>query len=125
MTDPIADLITRIKNAQAVSKSEVTMPYSNFKMAILSVMKKYRIIESVEVLEDKTVKQIKIVFGENQICHIKRLSKPGRRLYVKSDKIPRPLRGLGLIILSTPSGVISGRDAKKMKIGGELVCEVW
>ena len=125
MTDPIADLITRIKNAQAVSKSEVIMPYSNFKMAILSVMNKYHIIDSVEVLEDNAFKQIKIVFGENKICHIKRLSKPGRRLYVKSDKIPRPLRGLGLIVLSTPSGVISGRDAKKMKIGGELICEVW
>lgn len=125
MSDPIADLIIRIKNAQNSKQDELFVPFSNFKMAVLNVMKKYELLSGVEVRAGKKFKTIVIKFGNNRISHIKRISKPGRKLYVKANKIPRPLRGLGLVILSTPAGVISGTEARKLQIGGELICEAW
>lgn len=125
MTDPIADLIIRIKNAQNSQHDELVLPYSNYKMSILEVMKKYDLISEVEVKEGKKFKSILIRFGNKRISHIKRISKPGRKYYVKANQIPRPLRGLGLVIISTPSGVISGNEARKKQIGGELICEAW
>jgi len=125
MTDPIADLITRIKNAELSGKSEVFVPHSNFKLDILSVMKNHNIISEAKVFNEKDKELIRIDFGSRQISHIKRLSKPGRRYYVKANNIPKPLRGLGLVIISTPKGVISGMEAKKLNVGGELICEVW
>ena len=125
MSDPVADLITRIKNAQLAKLCNVDIPHSNFKLDILSVMKKNFIIEDSKILEDKPFKVIKVNFGSKKISHIKRLSKPGRRYYVKANQIPSPLRGLGLVVMSTPKGVISGFEAKKLNIGGELICEVW
>lgn len=125
MSDPIADLIIRIKNAQNSQQDELILPYSSFKMSIMEVMKRYELIESVEVKEGKKFKSIIIRFGNKRISHIKRISKPGRKYYVKANQIPRPLRGLGLIIMSTPAGVISGNEARKKQIGGELICEAW
>ena len=125
MSDPIADLIIRIKNAKDSQLEELVVPFSNFKLEILEVMKKYDLIENVEVKIGKKFKSIVVKFGSKQISHIKRISKPGRRYYVKANQIPRPLRGLGLVILSTPAGVISGNEARKKQIGGELICEAW
>jgi len=125
MTDPIADLIIRIKNAQNSQQKELIVPFSNFKMAILEVIKKYDLLSDVEIKTGKKFKSISIKFGSTPISHIKIISKPGRKYYVKADQIPRPLRGLGLVILSTPAGVISGNEARKRKIGGELICEAW
>ena len=125
MSDPIADLIIRIKNAQSSQQNELMVPFSSYKVSILEVMKKYDLISEVEVKPGKKFKTILIKFGNKQIYHIKRISKPGRKYYVKADQIPRPLRGMGLIILSTPVGVISGNEARKLKIGGELICEAW
>lgn len=125
MSDPIADLIIRIKNAQNSQHDELIVPFSRFKLAVLEVMKKYEIITDIEVKEGKKFKSIVIKFGNKQISHIKRISKPGRKYYVKANQIPRPLRGIGLVILSTPHGVISGNEARKKQIGGELICEVW
>jgi small subunit ribosomal protein S8 len=125
MSDPIADLIIRIKNAQNSQLDELVVPYSNFKLAILEVMKKYDLISDIEVKAGKKFKSIVVRFGGKQISHIKRISKPGRKYYVKANQIPRPLRGLGLVILSTPTGVISGNEARKKQIGGELICEAW
>jgi len=125
MSDPISDLIIRIKNAQDLRKDDLVLPYSNYKLAVLEVMIKYDLISDIEVKQGKKFKYISIKFGSKQISHIKRISKPGRRHYVKASQIPRPLRGLGLVILSTPSGVISGNEARKKQIGGELICEAW
>lgn len=125
MTDPIADLISRLKNAQMSNQSGIILPYSNFKLDILKVMKDSNIIEKVEASKEKILKTINVSFGSKKMIHIKRLSKPGRRYYTKVKNIPKPLRGLGLVIISTPKGVISGNEAKKLNIGGELICEVW
>lgn len=125
MTDTIADLISRVKNAQMSNHKGAVVPYSKFKHNILNVMKKNNIIDETKTLEEKNNKLIRVNFGTKKIFHIKRLSKPGRRCYVKANDIPKPLRGLGLVIISTPKGVVSGYEAKKLNIGGELICEVW
>ncbi len=125
MSDPIADLIIRLKNANLVDKNEVSMPHSNFKEAILGVMKQNGYIIDVSSKSVKKKKNLKVKFTPNQFSHIRRLSKPGMRYYVKSKDIPNPLRGLGLVIVSTPEGLLSGKEARKMKIGGELICEIW
>jgi len=125
MSDPIADLIIRIKNASLSNLKEVIMPFSNFKIAILNIFQKYGYIKSVDTKLVKEKKVIVVTLSDNKIMHIRRLSKPGQRLYVKSKEIPRPLRGMGLVVISTPSGVISGADARKSNIGGELICEIW
>lgn len=125
MSDPISDLIVRIKNAHEAGHIDVMMPYSKFKMAVLAVMRQNGFIQNVEVKNNKNVKDILVTIGDNTISHIKRLSKPGQRIYVSRRDIPRPLRGLGLIVLSTPKGVVSGKEAIKLNTGGELICEVW
>ena len=125
MTDTIADLISRMKNAQMSNQNGIIVPYSKLKLDILNVMKKNNIIEEFKIVEEKNTKIIKVDFGTKKILHIKRLSKSGRRCYVKASSIPKPLRGLGLVIISTPKGVISGYEAKKLNAGGELICEVW
>lgn len=125
MTDPVSDLIIRIRNAQNSQKDEMSLPYSKFKFAILEVMKKYELISEIEIKTGKKFKYIQITFGSRRISHIKRISRPGRKYYVRANQIPRPLRGLGLVILSTPLGVISGSEARKKQIGGELICEAW
>lgn len=125
MSDPIADLLIRLKNASAVSKNEVILAYSKHKKAILDVILREGFIDSVA---EKTVKNFQVLvvgIGSKKMSHIKRISKPGQRIYVGSEDIPRPLRGLGLIVVSTPVGVISGKEARKRNIGGELICEVW
>lgn len=125
MSDPISDLIVRIKNALEAGHIDVVMPYSKFKMAVLEVIQKNGFIQEFESKNNKDNKDIVIKFGNTSISHIKRLSKPGQRIYVSKRDIPRPLRGLGLIVLSTPKGVISGKEAIRLNTGGELICEVW
>jgi len=125
MSDPIADLIIRLKNATLANLKEVVMPYSNFKLAILSIFKKHGFVESVSVKVVKEKKALEVILNGKKITHIKRLSKPGQRIYVKSNEIPKPLRGLGLVLISTPKGVISGQEARKQNLGGELICEIW
>ncbi len=127
MSDPIADLVIRIKNSQAVNKEQVIVPYSKFKEEIVKVMRDNGFVSEIEKKKDdqKQRDNLIIKFSDKKINHFKRLSKPGQRLYIKGNNIPRPLRGFGLVILSTPSGVLSGFDARKKRIGGELICEVW
>lgn len=124
MSDPISDLVIRIKNASLVNANLVPMPFSNFKLGILAVLKKYKYIDAVNIKTVKNKKILEVVISK-KIMHFKRLSKPGQRLYVKSNEIPRPLRSLGLVIISTPQGVISGHEARKLHVGGELICEIW
>jgi len=127
MSDPIADLVIRIKNAQASKKEQVTVPYSKFKEAIVKVMRENGFVTGYQKKKDAQKKRDNLIieFTDKKITHFKRLSTPGQRLYIKGSNIPRPLRGFGLVIVSTPIGVLSGHDARKKRIGGELICEVW
>ena len=129
-TDPIADMLTRISNAIAVRKTEVTMPHSKVKEAVATLLKTSGFVDSVSVADAATVgKTLTITInaeGTNaRITEISRMSTPGRRAYAGSDKIPTVMRGRGIVIVSTSKGILSGTDAKKQGVGGELICKVY
>ncbi len=128
-TDPIADMLTRIRNAINVRKSEVLLPHSKTKQAVADVLAHNGFIENTEVVELGIGKMLKVViFPETQnarITEINRLSKPGRRWYVGVDKIPTVKRGRGIVVVSTSKGFMTGDEAKKQRLGGELICEVY
>jgi len=130
MSDPIADMLTRIRNANIVYKEYVDVPYSNFKKAIADVLKREGYIKGYEVMTGPDGKStlriyLKYIGRKRVISHIKRVSKPGRRLYYPLKKLPRVLSGLGILILTTSKGVISDREARKYRVGGEPIAEVW
>ena len=126
VTDPIADLLTRIRNAARAQKDMTSVPHSKEKEAICAVLKANDYIKSYKALGEGINKEISIEVDMNRRdIHLKRISKPGQRIYVKSKEIPNVLEGLGLAILSTPKGVMSGTDARKAKVGGEYLCEVY
>lgn len=130
MTDPIADMLTRIRNAIAVRKHEVTLPHSNLKEAVAKILKESNFIEGVAVEGDKAgFKSLRLTIngeGTNaRITEIARLSTPGRRLYSTADKIPTVKRGRGVVIISTSKGVMTGTEAKNKSLGGELICKVY
>lgn len=129
-TDPIADLITRIKNANLVYKEVIEVPYSNMKRSIVQILKEEGYIKDFEIIDKDEKKTIKIYlkFGNNKeraILGIERVSKPGRRVYVGKDEIPKVLNGIGMAIISTSKGVISDRNAKKLGQGGEVLLLIW
>jgi len=128
MTDPIADMLTRIRNASMVHKKEVALPYSKIKLAIAEILVREGFLEKIEVSEDKKPQiliTLKYQGRESAIHSLKRISKPGHRQYVKSTELGKVLNGFGLAIISTPKGVLTHIEAKKEKIGGELICEVY
>lgn len=135
MSDPIADMLTRIRNGVMAGNGTVAMPSSKVKTAIAGVLKDEGFIEGFEVAEGKTpahkVLRVTIKYvGERRtkrpvISGIERVSKPGRRVYSKKDAIPWVLSGLGISILSTPKGVMTGRRARQVGVGGEVLCKVW
>ncbi|SRR6056297_10590 len=154
MTDPIADMLTRIRNGAAVGKREVVLPMSKIKHEIAKILEKEKWIKSVEVvdpgdsklLEKKeklssdpassgrrksdNFKQLKIVLrykksGKPAISHLKRVSRPGLRLYVGKSELPIVLNDLGMAIISTPQGLMTNKEARKEKVGGEIICEVY
>ena len=132
MTDPVADMLTRIRNGMSVDKRFVDIPSSNLKKRIAFVLKQENYIEDFMFVENKdNVKSLIRIFlkydnrGKAVISGIERVSKPGRRIYVGGDQIPRVLDGLGIAILSTSKGVISNKAAKRMHIGGEVLCNIW
>lgn len=129
MTDPIADMIIRIKNGFAAGKTTVLVPYSKMKAALAEILQTHNYVETVQVVEAKPQKQLeltlKYVGKSPAVSGVKRLSKPGRRLYSSSTKITRTLGGYGLTIVSTSKGLMSDTDARKQNIGGELVCQIW
>ena len=128
MTDPIADMLTRIRNASMIGKKEVVFPYSKIKLAIANILVQNGYLKKVEEIKDKHTSiliSLKYDNGQPVIHHIKRLSKPGRRNYVKSDEIKEVLNGFGLSILSTSHGLMTHKQAKKAKVGGELLCEIY
>lgn len=125
-TDPIADMLTRIRNAQAVHKEEVSMPHSSVKESVAKILKSNGYISDIDVKKDGFRKEMTIILSENgTISDIKRISKPGRRVYAKVKDIPTIKQGRGIVIMSTSKGVMAGTDAKKQQLGGEIICQVY
>jgi small subunit ribosomal protein S8 len=129
LTDPIADFLTRLRNAATARKAEVIAPYSKVKAEVARILKQEGYITNYEVDTTGKFPQIKVITKSHNrtsaITGLKRVSKPGLRKYVGVTEIPRVLGGLGISILSTPRGIVSGREAKKQNIGGELLAIVW
>jgi len=130
LTDPIGDMLTRIRNAVMTKKKEVVVePASKLKMAILDVLKREGYIEGYKIegegVKKRIVVYLKYYQGKPVIQVIERVSKPGKRIYVGVDEIPKVYNGLGIAILSTSKGVLSDREAKKLRVGGELICKVF
>ena len=128
MSDPIADMLTRIRNAQKAHLEEVTIPLSKMKSEIASVLKKYGYIG--EIIVENGAREMKLVLryakdGNPVIRGLRRTSRPGLRRYSKAQEIPVVLGGLGHTIISTSKGIMSGRDARKAGLGGEILCKVW
>jgi len=130
MTDPIADMITRIRNANANQAEHVTMPGSKAKLGIARALKKEGFITDFRHTEDNKQGLLRIYLkygpdGEKLISTIRRVSRPGRRIYRKVDELKLVLDGLGVAIVSTSKGILSDRDCRKLGLGGEVLCEVW
>lgn len=128
-TDPIADMLTRIRNAILVRKNEINLPHSNVKESIAKLLKANRFVDDVVVTKATIGQNLKIVINKPdsgaRITEIVRLSKPGRRYYVGSDKIPVVKRGRGIVIISTSKGLMTDTQARKQGVGGELICRVY
>ena len=130
MTDPIADLLTRIRNANQMKYTEVSMPASNEKKAILAVMKEQGFIRDFEFVSDdkQGILNVTLKYTESKervIKGLKRISKPGLRVYVKSNEIPKVFNGLGIAIISTSKGIITGKEAERLNLGGEVLAYIW
>ena len=125
LTDPIADMLTRIRNAHLALHKEVSVPRSKMKEAMATILKQEGYVEDVTVDERNITIALKYVKGRPAITGLKHISKPGRRVYVGAHQIPRVQNGLGICILSTSRGVLDGMTAQADKTGGELLCEVW
>jgi small subunit ribosomal protein S8 len=132
MTDPIADMLTRVRNANTAMHDQVKMPSSKQKEALAAILKQEGYIESYEVADDTgrpgRVLNITMKYSperQRTISGLRRVSKPGLRVYSKADKIPRVLGGLGVAVLSTSRGLLTDREARKQGVGGEILCYVW
>jgi len=125
MTDPIADMLSRIRNAHMALHKQVKIPASKMKMAILGILKREGYIEDFNLEGRDIIVKLKYVKGRPAITELQRVSKPGRRVYVGVDEIPQVQNGLGICILSTSRGILEGSEAKKQRVGGELVCKIW
>ena len=129
ITDPIADMLTRILNANQMKHATVSMPASKLKCEILRVLKAEGYISDYVVKEEENKKSIEVTLkyvNKNRVIQgIKRISKPGLRVYAKTTELPRVLNGLGVAIISTSSGIMTDRDARKQKLGGEVIAFVW
>lgn len=131
MTDPIADYLTRIRNAIIAKKDEVSIPSSNLKIAITKLLKNEGYIKNFKIIEEKSKQgliKIHLKYDEDGkpiITNLVRVSKPGRRIYVKKEEVPKVLNGLGIAIISTPYGIMTNSKARKLGVGGELICKIW
>lgn len=133
MTDPIADMLTRIRNALAVNKPTVALPFSKVKMAVAEILKENDYIKKVEKIEkgangnnhDEIKITLKYLGTQPAITSLRKISKPGRRVYVPKDKLPVVLNNLGIAIISTSQGIMTNRQAKKKNQGGEVICEIY
>ncbi len=130
MTDPIADMLTRVRNANSVYHEKVEIPGSKIKEAIAGILKEEGFIKDFEVISDdkQGVIRVSLKYGPNRekiITGIKRISKPGLRVYAKKEELPRVLGGLGIAIISTSQGVMSDKEARRKNLGGEVIAYVW
>ena len=131
MSDPIADMLTRIRNANTAKHDTVDVPASKMKLAIADILVKEGFIKGYEVIEDGIFKTIKITlkYGKDKtekiITGLKRISKPGLRVYAGKDELPRVLGGLGIAIISTNKGIVTDKEARKLQVGGEVLAFVW
>ena len=130
MTDPIADMLTRIRNANTAFHGKVDMPSSKLKVEIVRILKEEGFIKNYQVIGNgkQGLVRVYLKYGpqrERVITGIKRISKPGLRIYAKADQVPSVLGGLGIAILSTPRGVMTGKDCRRNRIGGEVLCHIW
>ena len=130
MTDPIADMLTRIRNANTVGHETVEIPASKMKKAIAEILKEEGYIADFEMIEDDKQGMIKVTmkYGANKekvISGIKKISKPGLKVYAKAGEVPKVLGGLGIAIVSRSKGIVSDKEARKLGVGGEVICYVW
>lgn len=130
MTDPIADMLTRIRNANNAKHDSVDIPASNIKKQLAQILLDEGFVKGFDVIEDakQGIIRVDLKYGtqkEKVISGIKRISKPGLRVYVKSDEVPRVLGGLGIAIISTSSGIVTDKEARNKVVGGEVLCYVW
>ena len=129
LTDPIDDMLTRIRNANLAKHNTVKIPFSKIKESLANILKSEGYINNFEVKEEGTKKDIivslKFMDGEAVIKGLKRISKPGRRVYTSVESLPKVLGGLGIAIVSTPNGVITDKECRKHSVGGEVLCYVW
>ena len=129
LTDPIADMLTRIRNANTAKHNSVLIPFSKIKESIANILKNEGYISEYEIKEEGTKKDIvvtlKTVDGETVIKGLKRISKPGRRVYSSVENLPKVLGGLGIAIVTTPKGVLTDKECRKQSVGGEVLCYVW
>ncbi len=130
MSDPLADMLTRIRNAVMVRFDSVDMPLSNLKIGVAKVLKAAGYISNYHILKD-TVQgtlRVELKYGpdnERVILGLRRVSKPGCRVYVRADNIPKVMSGLGIVILSTSKGIVTDSEARRLQVGGEVLCEAW
>ena len=129
VTDPIADYLTRIRNANKAKKVRVEIPASKTKISMSEILKKLGYIIDYEILDDSKQKKLNIVLkyknGVPAISGLKRISKPGLRVYRSADKLPKVLNGLGTAVISTPKGLMSDKEARNLLVGGEVLCYIW
>jgi small subunit ribosomal protein S8 len=131
ITDPVSDMLTRIRNGGIAKMDSVDIPYSKFKAEIAEILDKEGYIKSYEVHKDEgagSIIKIYLKYGKDKKCSIsglKRISKPGLRVYVRKDEIPKVLGGFGTVILSTSKGVLTDSNARKQQVGGEVICYIW
>ena len=129
VTDPIADYLTRIRNAAKAKKVRVEIPASRTKIGLSEILKSLGYIIDYEIIDDNKQKKLNIVLkyknGIPAITGLKRISKPGLRVYRSADKLPKVLNGLGTAVISTPKGLLTEKDAKNLLVGGEVLCYIW
>ncbi|MCX5718615.1 MAG: 30S ribosomal protein S8 [Nitrospirae bacterium] len=129
LTDPIADMLTRIRNAVRIKAEKVDVPASRMKLEVAKILKEEGFIKAYKILKDKKQGILRIVLkymdNENVISGLKRVSKPGRRIYVNKGEIPRVMSGVGIAILTTSKGIVSDKVCRQEGVGGEVICYVW
>ena len=130
MTDPVADFLTRIRNANSVNHEKVEIPASKMKKTLAEILKQEGYIKNYEYIEDgkQGLLRLYLKYGNDKqkvITGIKRISKPGLRIYARKDQLPRVLGGLGIAVISTSHGIMTDKEARKKQLGGEVVCYVW
>ena len=129
VTDPISDLLTRIRNATNAKKLRVDIPSSNMKKNLVEILKQNKFIHDYEVIEDNKQNILRLILkytnGQSAISGLKKISTPGLRVYKSSDSLPRVLNGLGIAVISTSRGLMTDKEARSKSLGGEIVCHIW